>query len=163
MPRRRLRTICSAFFPRRALALCLSSSTLREMIATAEAALPNECGGILLGHREKYDVHICCAIPVPDQAPSHGGYVRSHDAAQKLLDGALADGSVPSLGWVGEWHSHPNPSEPSPRDLCELSRLAREDGRAVGLIVLVRNGPEWKPVALVAKGHRPRVARVDFD
>lgn len=161
MPKRPSPTIGSLFFPRRAPTLRLRSSSLQQMIATAEAALPNECGGILVGHREGRDIHVSSAIPVPDQNPSRGGFVRSYESAQELLDEILAEVSAASLGWVGEWHSHPKPSRPSPRDLHEISRLSREDGQPVALIVLVRDGADWNPIARVAQGgRRPLGARV---
>jgi integrative and conjugative element protein (TIGR02256 family) len=115
------------------------------MATAAEAAFPRETGGILLGHREGRDVHVERAIAVPDKRASGRTYVRSHDAAQKLLDEALRDENTELLGWVGEWHTHPEASGPSPRDLRELSRLAREDGQAVAVVVLIRKQAKVDP------------------
>jgi proteasome lid subunit RPN8/RPN11 len=131
------------------------------MVTTAERAAPRETGGILLGHRDGSDVHVERCIVVPDQQASGHTYVRSYKAAQRLLDEALGDRRRQLMGWVGEWHSHPNPGGPSPRDLRELSRLAREDGQAVALVVLVRKKAQWTPQGRVAIGWLPRAARVE--
>lgn len=161
MSKRRFRTIGSAFFRSRTPTVRLPASSLQEMITTAEAALPNESGGILLGHRQGNDVLVDRAIQVPTQRPSRARYVRSHHAAQSLLNQALRERTTELVGWVGEWHSHPSPSGPSPRDLREISRLARQDGQAVALVVLVHDGDEWTPQARVAAGRLPRRANVE--
>ena len=94
--------------------------------AAGRASSPREAGGILLGWETADGFELTNALVVPDTAASRTNYTRDSDAAQAVLDCALAtqpDGSP--LGYIGEWHTHPTPCSPSPTDIRAMRSIAR--------------------------------------
>lgn len=101
-------------------------------------ALPRETGGILIGWREgasARDVTVVAALVVSDPAAAHASYRLNQAAAQALLDDYLTRESDTNLGYVGEWHSHPEPQPPSPQDLRSLRSAARLTRRPLALLI----------------------------
>lgn len=138
---------------RRSQVLGVLPLALEEAGALANAALPNETGGILLGYRADGKVMVERFLEVPDEPAEPTSYGRRHAAAEEALGRVL--GSEPQgspLGYVGEWHSHPLPFDPSARDLREFRRSARATSPPIALVVLA-HGPSdgsWIPRAWVA-------------
>lgn len=134
------------------------SAALAEVRVIAEAAIPRETGGILLGHRgDDSEVIVRRFLEVPDEQAGPTQYRRRHAAAQAALDEVLAlqpPGAV--LGYVGEWHSHPGREGPNNQDVQELRECARRTRHAIALIVLSFEGQSWIPRAWAARGRRCR-------
>ncbi|MCX5063826.1 SAVED domain-containing protein [Streptomyces sp. NBC_00452] len=108
-----------------------------EVIASATAQhLPRETGGILLGYREDANVVVTHALVVDGQGASTHRYVRDDVRANALLAAFLARraGDDPT-GYVGEWHSHPAPSGPSPTDVAAMQATARTNDGPLALLV----------------------------
>ncbi|MFF1446240.1 SAVED domain-containing protein [Streptomyces sp. NPDC058295] len=108
-----------------------------EVIASAAAQqLPQETGGILLGYREDANVVVTHALVVDGPGASTHTYVRDDVTANTLLTEFLAGrASDDPTGYVGEWHSHPAPSGPSPKDIAALRATARQHDGPVALLV----------------------------
>ncbi|MFD0501737.1 Mov34/MPN/PAD-1 family protein [Streptomyces chiangmaiensis] len=115
-----------------------------EVIASATAQhLPQETGGILLGYREDSNVVVTHALVVDGQGASTHRYVRDDVTANALLAAFLAQraGDDPT-GYVGEWHSHPAPSGPSPTDVAAMQATAREYDGPLALLVYAPGGAD---------------------
>ena len=102
----------------------LSGPVPAELRAAAGAALPRETGGLLLGWWDTRDaaevIIVRHAIEVPDRRATPTSWIRRPRAAQAELSRALADLSHPLLGYVGDWHSHPEAYTTSGRDRASL-------------------------------------------
>ncbi|MGV9560237.1 Mov34/MPN/PAD-1 family protein [Streptomyces sp. NPDC003522] len=115
-----------------------------EVIASATAQqLPRETGGILLGYREDANVVVTHALVVDGQEASTHRYVRDDVTANACLAAFLAQraGDDPT-GYVGEWHSHPAPSGPSPTDVAAMQATAREHDGPLALLVYAPGGAD---------------------
>ncbi|AIJ46960.1 hypothetical protein O987_14220 [Comamonas testosteroni TK102] len=104
---------------------------------------PNETGGVLLGY---YDFNISAVVvvaglpPPPDSKSSPGSFERGvAGLAEAVAEASRRTAGV--VGYIGEWHSHPqgHSASPSRDDLVQLVHLAlgmADDGLpAVQLIV----------------------------
>lgn len=108
-----------------------------EVIASETAQhLPRETGGILLGYREDADVVVTHALVVDGPGASAHRYVRDDVRGNHLLAEFLAPRADDDpTGYVGEWHSHPAPSGPSPTDVAAMQATAREHDGPIALVV----------------------------
>ena len=133
------------------------------MSASADAAIPRETGGILLGWCIRSGIHVSAAIEVPDPSSGFASYSRDHSAAAALLRGALADEPTDSpVGYVGEWHSHPAPSRPSHTDRKAMRRLALDAKGTVALVVLARAAP-WSHHGALYRRWTENLAEVQIE
>ena len=117
-------THCHAFDGWR---LTVTGEVLRRMQALRQRAAPNETGGVLIGSFDagRGTVHIVAALPAPAdsrQAPTY--FVRGARELKAAID-AIAQQSAGALGYVGEWHSHPDSAaaRPSSDDEAVFSYL----------------------------------------
>lgn len=108
-----------------------------EAIASETAKhLPLETGGILLGYREDGDVVVTHALVVGEHGAATDRYVRDDVTANALLTEFLAQrASDDPTGYIGEWHSHPLPSGPSPTDVAAMRATAKTGDSPIALIV----------------------------
>ncbi|MFI6345209.1 SAVED domain-containing protein [Streptomyces sp. NPDC050560] len=115
-----------------------------EVIASATAQqLPRETGGILLGYQEDANVVVTHALVVVGHGASTHRYVRDGVKANMLLAEFLAQRADDDpTGYVGEWHSHPTPSGPSPTDLAAMRAMAREHNGPIALLVYAPGGTD---------------------
>lgn len=95
--------------------------TLRKLHDLRQHALPNETGGVLLGypdhlHRMLYVVDVLSSPPDSEEWPT--SYIRGSDGLKEAID-EVASRTAGVVGYLGEWHSHPDksPCEPSSADL----------------------------------------------
>jgi proteasome lid subunit RPN8/RPN11 len=108
--------------------ILLTGPVLAELSTAAEAALPKETGGLLLGWWDARDnaeviaevIVVRHAIEVPDRWATPTSWVRRPHAARAALSRALTALSHPLLGYVGDWHSHPETCMASGRDRASL-------------------------------------------
>jgi proteasome lid subunit RPN8/RPN11 len=117
----------------------LSGLVLAEVRAAAGAALPRETGGLLLGWWDTRDaaevIIVRHAIEVPDRRATPASWVRRPRAAQAELSRALADLGHPLLGYVGDWHSHPEAHTASRRDRASLLSTSLQYEHPVLLLI----------------------------
>ena len=118
--------------------ITLSEKACEEIRTRAEAHLPYEIGGILLGYRENGAFVVGDVLTVPFAHASQSRYTRDDVAANVALRDNLAgrpDGDP--TGYIGEWHSHPQPIGPSSLDVAALRGLVR-DARTPMCMVIYR-------------------------
>ncbi|MFF1475389.1 Mov34/MPN/PAD-1 family protein [Streptomyces mirabilis] len=115
-----------------------------EVIASGTAQhLPRETGGILLGYGEDTDIVVTHALIVDGPGASTHRYVRDDVRANVLLAAFLAQRADDDpTGYVGEWHSHPAPSGPSPTDVAAMQATAREHDSPLALLVHAPGAPQ---------------------
>ncbi len=134
---------------------CIPVGVLAGGNAAAEAALPLETGGILLGCRVGGSVSVARFLEVRDPWASPSSYRRDHASAEGILATELGRlGSEPSLGYVGEWHSHPLPCAASRQDQREIARISEGTSSPIVLIVLTPHATKdgWVAEAWIAMG-----------
>ena len=130
----------------------------------AVEAAPHEIGGILIGWWEA-SLRIAVVhdlIVVPDRQPGVNNYTRRQAPAQQALSDHLHAAADPRLGYVGEWHSHPEPQGPSLQDRTELAALVRQTHHAVAMVVLACTPVQDVTLhALVGRPRWPRRVALD--
>jgi hypothetical protein len=94
---------------------------LAQLYAAREAKLPNETGGVLLGHVDvaRRIVYIADILPSPHDSHEWPTlYIRGRAGLRDAVDAAQT-ATAGQLHYIGEWHSHPRgyPPLPSPDDL----------------------------------------------
>jgi integrative and conjugative element protein (TIGR02256 family) len=122
-----------------------------------------ETGGVLIGWRHDRGVYVHDVLVVPDSIARHTFYRRRHKPASALLEAALAQFPADSsVGYVGEWHTHPAPTGPSWIDRWEMRRISKQIEEPVGLLVCAYNASakSWVPAGLVARGGKVSRAEV---
>lgn len=90
--------------------IVLSDAALSSVKEFRRASLPNETGGVLLGTFDvvRRIVHVVAALPAPSdsrQSPTH--FVRGARDLKPRIE-AMAAATAGRLGYLGEWHSHPD-------------------------------------------------------
>jgi len=122
----------------------LSGPVIAELSSTARAALPNETGGLLLGWWETNDevdaVIVRHAIEVPDRRATPVTWVRRPSTARTALSRALTALKHPLLGYVGDWHSHPESCPASRQDQASLLRTSLQYEHPVLLLIHLPGG-----------------------
>lgn len=122
----------------------LSGPALAELSTAAQAARPDETGGLLLGWWEARTaaevIVVRHAIEVPDKQATPTSWVRRPGAARAALSQALTALSHPLLGYVGDWHSHPETSTASARDRTSLLCTSLQYAHPVLLLVHMPGG-----------------------
>lgn len=115
----------------------ITERTLAAAGSLARGVSPNELGGIIVGWWEGGRVAIVDdLLPVPDDRAGRAHYERRQWPAQRVLDDYLRTGTSPYSGYIGEWHSHPEPQPPSPIDRGALSAIVRQVYCPIALLVL---------------------------
>lgn len=112
-----------------------------------------EACGVLLGRVMRQGGHIVCdaiTTPQPQDIRSRFSCVRDRDAHQTLIDLAWG-GSAGTCGYLGEWHTHPEPDPaPSSIDLAEWRRRTLHDTYDLAGLLFVIVGTEhiraWETV-----------------
>jgi integrative and conjugative element protein (TIGR02256 family) len=122
--------------------ITLNADAGRTIRSAAQAAQPHETGGILIGWRcgsVALGINVVASLVVEDPNAGRATFRLDRDRAQAALDRYLEEQQNLKLGYVGEWHSHPEPQPPSPQDLRSLRASARLALAPVGLVVLALN------------------------
>jgi len=113
-------------------------------VTAAIHSLPRETGGILAGWRTSDGIHVVEMLEVRSRWATRSSYVRSQGKANFALDAYVKNlPSGSSVGYVGDWHTHPEQQTASQTDLDSIKEFARNDRQPVALIVLSRNGKHW--------------------
>jgi integrative and conjugative element protein (TIGR02256 family) len=122
----------------------LTVEVVRQMQALRQTAAPNETGGVLIGSFDALRgvVHIVAALPAPadsQQAPTY--FIRGARELKVAID-AIVLQSAGILGYVGEWHSHPDGA---------AARPSRDD-EAVFDYLKIHLGPTGTPYVMAICG-----------
>lgn len=136
----------------------LRPAAYETIIAATAQHLPLETGGVLLGFHEENRIVVTHALVVDENAATPSRYVRDDILANELLTSFLVQrADNDPTGYVGEWHTHPVPSKPSPTDMDALRQTAKVSGNPVALLVHMVGGAE-PFVGLIAQ--RKKLRRV---
>jgi hypothetical protein len=105
----------------------LDSWLIAKIGSLREAKLPNETGGILLGHFDTYH-RICSLVDIVPSPSDSVEWPTSYIRGCAGLPAKVADAETHTMGrigYVGEWHSHPRGAtlQPSADDLEAYSWL----------------------------------------
>ena len=93
--------------------LTIPPALLHAIQAQAEAAYPNECAGLLLGHANGDDKTLAAILPIPNQWEAGEQYHRFLITPEDMLRGE-AEAARRGLDVIGIFHSHPDHvAEPS--------------------------------------------------
>ena len=98
--------------------LILDGKLLENLAALRSAKLPNETGGVLIGHYDldRQTVYVVDTIPSPpDSAEWPTLYIRGSEGLLAQVQ-AVSDRTGGQLEYVGEWHSHPDGCATLPSD-----------------------------------------------
>lgn len=113
-----------------------------ETIASETAKhLPRESGGILLGYQGDGTIVVTHALVIDGRGATTDRYVRDDVRANALLAEFLAQRADDDpTGYIGEWHSHPAPSGPSPIDHAAMRATAKVSASPIALLVYAPGG-----------------------
>lgn len=139
--------------------ILIHAGTAEVIRRAAEKSIPEEIGGILVGHYEDAALVVTHAIVLPPTEASSNRYVRRDQRANETLQEYLRSREADDpAGYVGEWHSHPGPAGPSSIDLVAMRDLASIVGKPVALLVI---RPIHHPIltGVVARPLSPKRAR----
>lgn len=117
------------------IGVVITDQAVATLKAQARATRINERGGILVGYRTDTALHIHDALVVPDHAAAHTKYVRRGQGGQRVLEDWFHATGDPTIGYVGEWHTHPAPMPPSPTDLAAARIMCIKNRHPVALVV----------------------------
>jgi integrative and conjugative element protein (TIGR02256 family) len=135
---------------------------VKKVRQLCERSLPNETGGILLGH---YSVaHDCALVTTVTGAPtdSHSGrtwFIRGVRGLQRTID-RLWNGQ--HRYYLGEWHFHPMEAPKlSPRDIQQMQEISQsEQYHCPEPVLLIIGGDpkgQWSAGAYIFPRNRPYV------
>lgn len=114
----------------------ISAQARDALKAAARASSKREHGGILIGYRDTHGITIHDIIEVTDTTATRTRYLRRENPARQALTEYLdRPGLEQTLGYVGEWHTHPAPAPPSSTDHHAMRIMARRNRQPVTLVV----------------------------
>jgi hypothetical protein len=136
--------VCESYtYDRGLLKVVVDEGVVDVMRRLRAEMLPNETGGIVVGYFD-FNVgtlFIVSALPPPpDSHHSPTSFIRGVEGLEERLKD-VAQRTANIVGYVGEWHSHPDghSADPSGTDVVQLTALATkmsEDGlSAIQIIV----------------------------
>lgn len=136
--------------------LLLSEHARHEMTCAAHGSHPIETGGVLVGVHVNGQPWVTAAVEIPSPERGRRHYkIPAGTTQPAVLAAREADHR---LGYLGDWHSHPNDSGPSPTDLATLALISIKHPREPNptMIVVRRSAMGYKLDArrILAAGHR---------
>ncbi|KRE41610.1 hypothetical protein ASG74_13935 [Knoellia sp. Soil729] len=114
--------------------MLLSAQARDALRAAGRASRTRERGGILVGYMEGRTIVVEDALTVPDPRANRTAYVRRPGPAKEVLDNYLRHTDA-LAGYVGEWHTHPEPAQPSPMDHAAMRAMTRRNQYPVAMVV----------------------------
>lgn len=137
----------------------VDEALLEKLRHLRTARLPVETGGVLLGFFDmpRKRIYVADALPAPpDSAEEIDGYVRGVSGLQARL-AEIEEITAGNLGYVGEWHSHPDGCKTSMSSedlelLIWLSRRLAVGGRPSLMLIVGEQTHSWNMGTLVDEG-----------
>ena len=123
----------------------LSENARWVAIEAADAARPVETGGILVGTEIDRRITVSAVVEVSDPDARQNRYQIGEGAVAEAL--ARVKEADPRVGYLGEWHSHPDGSGPSTLDVATMLSIAADSDCANPVLLLV-----------LPADHEPRLA-----
>ncbi|WP_327640858.1 Mov34/MPN/PAD-1 family protein [Kribbella sp. NBC_00482] len=129
----------------------LAGPIATELNDLATAAAPRETGGLLLGWWDDDALVVRHAVEAPDRQASRSSWNRRPGVAKRALNIALQELDHPLLGYIGDWHSHPEVCGASGRDTQSLAATSLQ--YADPLVLLVHLPDRTLDVRAAHRGH----------
>lgn len=126
------------------------AGVVAKLMSLRSDRLPNETGGVLVGHHDlqRRIIYVADALPSPpDSEEWPVAYIRGSKGLTRQLDEIQArTGNM--VTYVGEWHSHPERHSTRPSsDDCLVGLWIAEhmdmEERPAFMAIVGDNGPEW--------------------
>jgi integrative and conjugative element protein (TIGR02256 family) len=127
-----------------------TQEVMDKIRALRAAKLPNETGGVFIGHFDTYAsvAYIVDTLPAPPDSkeyPVH--YIRGSAGLRSQVEGIKAR-TATMLHYVGEWHSHPNgyscmPSSDDQKVFSWLTRWMQIDGYPGLMLIAGETSEAW--------------------
>ena len=136
----------------------LSESARQVAIEAAEAAHPLETGGVLVGTEIDRRITVSGVVEVADPDAQPNRYHMGEGAVAEAL--ALAKEADSRVGYLGEWHSHPEARGPSPLDVATMLSIAADSDCTNPVLLLVLpsdNDPRVAAFVTTTAGLKPAV------
>lgn len=111
-----------------------------KMHQIANRTTGHESGGLLIGWWDGQSIVINDATEVYDPTATETSWMRREAIAQVSLDEILSKSDDEKLGYVGDWHSHPQAIGASRTDLFSLKRASLQYARPIALVIRLPNG-----------------------
>lgn len=105
------------------------------MRSLAASALPNETGGILLGYMSSGEPLVTRCIHLPPASPRPDSFAIESGATSEAVNAARTDD--PSIGYLGEWHSHPTDQPASATDRETMVKLTGTGAGGCPILLVV--------------------------
>lgn len=115
--------------------LLVSEAAQSTMTTAAARAHPNETGGILIGVYAKGQPWVTAAVEIATQDRGRNHYTIPAGTTQQAV--LMARTLDHRLGYLGDWHSHPNDAGPSTIDLAALAFISLKHPRIPNPIQIV--------------------------
>ena len=139
----------------------LPAPVLAEIFEAAEAAYPEECCGLLVGHDDEAGLRVTRAEASPNVA--EGDRRKSFLVDAKVQFDLMRGLRVGPERIIGNYHSHPDQApEPSKRDRLSVFYpdhvwliVAVENGRAAGAAAFRPDGGEFLEIPLESGTGKP--------
>lgn len=118
----------------------LNEQAISRMSLEARRPSGVEAGGILVGRPTGSGFYVHDVLVLEDSGAGYAHFTRDEAAAQQALDHYLAGSDDPHLGWIGDWHTHPEPLGPSATDKATMGWFTRAAEHPL-LLVVAALGP----------------------
>lgn len=115
--------------------ILLSGQATTRMSIEATRETATEGGGILVGRPTQTGFYVHDAIVLADEDAGYAHYTRNGKAAQSALDEYMSDTDDHDLGYIGDWHTHPEPVGPSITDKTTMAVFGRAVSQPILLVV----------------------------
>lgn len=139
----------------------LTEAAAEAIVERARRAHPQETGGILVGVLCRDQPWITAAAEIP-AGHSDSSYYELPKGARRRAVARFRRDDI-RIGYLGEWHSHPDDVGPSGVDTEAMARVARDPAAACPrpvLIVARRVGSDYELDARQVRGLRVRPVRL---
>jgi proteasome lid subunit RPN8/RPN11 len=100
----------------------------------ARDALPNETGGILLGFMSDGEPLVTRCVHLPPASPSPRSFTIENGATADAVKAAQT--AEPTIGYLGEWHSHPSDQPASAKDRETMARITGTGEPACPILIV---------------------------
>jgi len=140
--------------------LMVSESAQTCMRLAAARSHPVETGGLLIGVHLDGHPWVVAAVEIATNDRGRNHFKIPAGATQPAVRAARA--ADPRLGYLGDWHSHPNDVGPSPADLATLGLISIKHARDPNpaLVIVRRHGVGYALDARRITALRPRTCEV---
>ena len=139
----------------------IAESAFHSIVEASQAAAPLETGGVLIGTTISERKVVAAAIELPDISATDETFAIAEGRVAEAVESARLDD--PRLGYIGEWHSHPNGGGVSTTDRATMMTIAAETDVEIPILVIASpDDPMWTIEAVMASPETTRSITVEL-